>query len=107
MSLDVYLSIMAPTVCYDSNITHNLTKMADAAGIYKYLWRPDEIGVTHAKQLIHPLTVGLAKLRSEPEKFLPFNPVNGWGDYNNLVAFVENYLAACVANPDAIVSVSR
>ncbi len=25
---------------YDSNITHNLCAMAEAAGIYKHLWRP-------------------------------------------------------------------
>lgn len=30
---------------YHANITHNLGKMAEAAGIYHALWRPDEIGI--------------------------------------------------------------
>lgn len=33
---------------YDANITHNLNRMADEAGIYEHVWRPEEIGVTTA-----------------------------------------------------------
>ena len=29
--------------------------MADEAGIYKYLWSPEEIGITKAEQFIEPL----------------------------------------------------
>lgn len=92
---------------YQRNITHNLNKMADAAGIYEHLWRPDEIGVTRAAQLIGPLTDGLGRLRADPGKFQEFNPPNKWGDYGGLVAFVADYLEACRANPDAQVRVSR
>jgi hypothetical protein len=92
---------------YDANITHNLNKMADAAGVYKELWRPDEIGVTQAKQLIEPLRAGLGLLRSDRHRFEQFNPSNGWGDYDGLVSFVAGYLAACEENPDANVRVSR
>ena len=92
---------------YSANITHNLGRMAGAADIYEYLWRPDEIGVTHAKQLITPLRNGLARLKSEPAKFAPFNPSNGWGNYDGLVRFVEQYLAACEAHPEATVRVWR
>ena len=97
----------ADTCVYDSNITHNLNKMADAAGIYKQLWRPEEIGITHARQLIEPLTAGLDRLKSDPECFRTFNPPNGWGDYDGLVRFVSNYLAACKAFPESTVRVSR
>lgn len=119
MSLDIYLEgptralsgsgifIRENGPAYKANITHNLGKMADAAGIYEHLWRPDEIGVTHAEQLIHPLTVGLAKLRAEPDKFKALNPPNGWGDYDGLVGFVAGYLAACQAHPAATVRVWR
>ena len=92
---------------YWSNITHNLGNMANEAGIYKHLWRPDEIGIEKAKQLIEPLTNGLALLQSEPERFKEFNPSNGWGDYYGLVQFVANYLGACRKFPEAIVRVSR
>ena len=107
MSLDVTLTAIRATVVYDSNITHNLNKMADAAGIYKHLWRPDEIGITTAEQLIAPLTAGLALLKSDPERFEAFNSPNGWGLYEHFVPFVEGYLRACEANPDATVEVSR
>lgn len=92
---------------YTANITHNLNKMADEAGIYEYLWRPDEIGVKKAEQLTSPLRMGLALLKSDPDRFKAFNPSNGWGDYEGLVSFVEEYLAACEENPDAEVSVWR
>lgn len=92
---------------YDSNITHNLTAMASAAGIYKHLWRPEEIGITTAVQLIEPLREGLAKLKADPQKYETFNAPNGWGMYEHFVPFVEQYLAACEEYPDASVSVSR
>lgn len=107
MSLDVYLTVTRPVEVYWRNITHNLNKMADAAGIYNHLWRPDEIEFTKAGQLIEPLTAGLALLRSEPDRFKAFNPPNGWGDYDGLVSFVEEYLAACRETPEADIHVSR
>ena len=107
MSLDVTLYAMRRVAVHDANITHNLNQMADMAGIYKHLWRPDEIGITKAAQLIEPLRAGLTRLRSEPHFFQRFNPANGWGDYDGLVRFVEQYLAACEAEPNADVEVSR
>lgn len=54
MSLDVTLTDPSGTVLYEANITHNLNKMAAEAGIYECLWRPDEHGITHARQIIDP-----------------------------------------------------
>lgn len=107
MSLDVSLIVRKPCEVFEANITHNLNKMADAAGIYQHLWRPEEIGVTEAHQLIEPLRAGLARMRAEPEKFRAFNAENGWGKYENLVAFTEKYLAACIENPEAQVRACR
>ena len=107
MSLDVYLTATRPVEVYESNITHNLNKMAMEAGIYEALWRPEEIGITHAEQLIEPLTEGLAKLKADPDHYQKFNSPNGWGMYEHFVPFVEDYLNACKENPDAEVNVSR
>lgn len=96
-----------PTEVYSANITHNLNAMAEAAGIYQHLWRPEEIGITNAAQLIEPLERGLAALRADPAKFQAFNAKNGWGLYEHLVAFVEEYIAACRDNPDAEVRARR
>ena len=95
------------TLVYSGNITHNLNKMAEKAGIYDYLWRPDENGISRASELIEPLARGLAKLTADPEAFKRHNPPNGWGDYHGLVAFVAEYLDACIRFPDASVSVWR
>lgn len=92
---------------YSANITHNLNKMATEAGIYKELWRPEEVGITKAKQLIVLLHIGLELLKSDPSRFKAFNPKNGWGAYEGLVAFVHDYLEACVKYPSADVSVWR
>lgn len=92
---------------YSANITHNLNKMADEAGIYKALWRPEEIGVTKAEQLIPLLRDGLALLKSDAARFKAFNPSNGWGTYEGLRQFVADYLVACEEYPSAEVSVSR
>lgn len=92
---------------YSANITHNLGGMAAEAGIYDALWRPDEIGITKAAQLIEPLRAGVALLKSDPPRFEKHNAANGWGLYEHFVPFVEAYLHACEENPDAFVSVSR
>lgn len=95
------------TRVYSANITHNLNTMAKKAGIYKHLWRPDEINIEWAYQLIEPLRLGLVKLLNDPDYYKQFNPENGWGDYNGLVTFVKDYLNACKLNPNAKVSVCR
>lgn len=107
MSLDIYLEELRPSQVFTLNMTHNLGAMAREAGIYQHLWRPEEIGITKASQLIEPLTVALALLRSDPPRFEEFSPPNGWGKYEYLVDDVAKYLAACIENPEAEIRVSR
>lgn len=107
MSLDVSLLVVKPCEVYSRNITHNLNSMADAAGMYMHLWRPEEIGITKASELIEPLTAGLKLLRSDPDKFRAFDAPNGWGRYEDLVEFVADYLEACKEHPDAAVHACR
>lgn len=95
------------TYVYSANITHNLGKMADAAGIYQALWRPEEINIETADQLIDLLTKGLELLKSSPEKFKVYDSPNGWGKYEHFVPFVEEYLEACKKYPQATIHVSR
>jgi hypothetical protein len=107
MSLDVFLTAKREVEVHSGNITHNLAPMAEEAGIYKHLWRPEEIGITTAQQLIEPLSKGLALLKSDPERFRALTPENGWGSYDGLVEFVQRYLTACAIDPDAKVEASR
>jgi len=92
---------------YRANITHNLNRMAQEAGLYEALWRPEEVGITTAQQLIAPLTAGLERLEADPAYFMTFNPANGWGSYEILLKFIQEYLFACQDYPEAEVSVSR
>lgn len=92
---------------FAANITHNLGTMADAAGIYMHLWRPDEIGITKASQLIEPLRAGLKRMEDDPDRFVALNPKNGWGSYKGFLPWIRNYIVACEANPNADVNVSR
>jgi len=113
MSLDVTLSRKPCPECghslegYSSNITHNLGKMARSAGIYEHLWRPEEIGITKASQLIKPLRAGIVRMLTNPSKFKLDSDPAGWGTYEQFLPWVEQYLAACERMPDADVSVSR
>ena len=107
MSLDVHLRKTMPCDVYSANVTHNLAPMAKEAGIYYHLWRPDEIGVTKASELIEPLREGLERLRSDPDKYRSMNPENGWGSYDNFLPWIERYIEACVENPEAEVEVCR
>jgi hypothetical protein len=106
MSLDVDLMLDSESV-FSYNITHNLNKMASEAGIYKCLWRPEEIEIKTAKQLIPKLEEGLINLKDNKESLEKFNPPNGWGTYDGLVTFVEKYLKACKMFPEAEVRASR
>lgn len=94
-----------PEYVYESNITHNVAAMAKLAGVYDCCWRPNESGLTKAKDLIEPLTVGLRALEADPGRFKRLNPENGWGNYDGLVEFVREYLEACVRYPEADVRV--
>jgi len=80
--------------------------MAKEAGIYQHLWRPKDVDISTADQLIEPLKEGLSKLKADPDRYKKFNSPNGWGMYEHFVPFVEEYLRACEANPDATIEVS-
>lgn len=115
MSLDVCLFFDVDTghdepekhIVYEANYTHNCGKLAAEAGCYGCVWRPDEHGITHAKQIIEPLRAGIAEMVRSPQKYRPIQPRNGWGDYDSFVKWLQEYLQACEKHPNARVEVSR
>jgi hypothetical protein len=113
MSLDVYLDMPKCPNCgrggtlYNANITHNLAEMATAAGIYRWLWRPEELGVKTAQELIEPLARAIHDMKSEPDFYKKHDSPNGWGTYDDFVPWLEKYLQACELYPESLVSVSR
>lgn len=103
MSLDVYVG----KGLFEANITHNLNVMAEKAGIYREVWRPEECGIVKARQLIEPLSKGIERLNANPAKFRKYEPENKWGTYDIFVPWLERYLAACKRHPGAKIRVSR
>lgn len=88
-------------------MTHNMVPMAEWAGIYVAIWRPEEIGIAFAGGLAPLLEAGLYRLEYHSEEARKLNPSNGWGDYEGFVKFVRGYLEACRRHPGATVEVSR
>jgi hypothetical protein len=114
------------TQVFHLNITHNLVKMAEAAGLYEAMWRPyklmqgyhesdnyeaeslfEENQVIEAKMLIPFLKTGIAKLLAKPSDFTIFEPNNGWGTFIQLVNTAKDYLEACEKYLEAQVITSR
>ena len=86
---------------WHGNITHNMTDMAghvpvDGPGLtlYDLLWHPEENGFLEAgssgyrDRVLH----GYLYLRGHRESLVQFNPGNGWGDYDLLLGFTEDFL---------------
>jgi hypothetical protein len=112
---------------YTDNITHNLGKMADAAGLYEALWRPyrlkegynipendyqaeykfEEDNPVKAHEIIEIIEKGLADMIARPVYYKTFNSSNGWGIYKHFIPFIEKYLEALKEYPEAFVECSR
>lgn len=124
MSLDIYLigkerQVVCTCACghqhakierevfYKANITHNLNETAMEAGIYEACWRPDEIGITKARDIIPILKKGYEDMKARPAYYRQFDSPNGCGTYEDFLPWVEAYLDACKKYPDAIIEVSR
>ena len=106
MSLDVTLELGGKEV-YTANITHNLNEMAESAFIYKHLWRPEELGITKAGDLVGPLCDGLKMLVTNRDEMEKYNPPNKWGSYEGLCKFVFSYALACSKFPTSNIRISR
>jgi hypothetical protein len=107
MSLDVYLNDNTGRELFAADITHNLAGMAQEAGVYEVLWRPEANDIVLAVQLIEPLRRAITELVTRPSHYKQFNASNNWGRLENFLLFCVEYLEACVAHPEATVQVSR
>jgi hypothetical protein len=118
MSLDIWLEhepcphCRRADVIWVGNITHNLSKMATAAGLHTALWRPETFVGANAYprgwNVFPALLKGQEWLQKNPAEAIKHNPPNGWGSYETLVEFVSDYIYALSDdNEGAIIKVSR
>lgn len=112
---------------YSGNITHNLGKMAEEAGLYKALWRPYQLkegynipeddhhaeykyeveNPVRAHEIISIIEKGLEDMIARPAHYKTFDSPNGWGLYKHFVPFIENYLEALKKYPESFVECDR
>ena len=92
---------------YSCHITHNLNKMAKEAGIYGIVWRPEELGIEYAGQIVEGLDRGILELKSHRTKYIKHDNPNGWGTYDGFVPWLEKLLDACKRYPKARVYACR
>ena len=102
---------------WHGNITHNMNEMASKVPIegtdltlYDLLWRPEEhdfvtAGAPYYREY---MLKGFLYLRTHKEELLPLNPDNGWGNYDQLLAFTLDYLQhLIIADDDFDIYASR
>jgi hypothetical protein len=89
---------------YRDSITHNHWKMVDNASLYRAIWRPEELQITKAAQLIPILEQGLKHIEEHQDELCKLGTAN---DHTEVWSFVRAYLKACREHPDADIRVSR
>lgn len=112
MSLDIWLSIDVDTggkephniTLFDANYTHNVVPMWKKAGCYDALYMSDG---KLAGNVLPELEAGLAAMKADPEGFKQLNPLNGWGNYDSALKFLEEFTEACRAHPKTTIGVSK
>jgi hypothetical protein len=109
MSLDIYLykNKDCEQPIYDANITHNLGRMAKEAGFYQALWRPEEIGIEKAKDLIPYIRNGINKMIEDPDYYKQFDSPNGWGLYDNFLPWLIKLFHELKRYPESYIYSSR
>lgn len=94
---------------WHGNITHNMNKMASEVPIegtkltlYDLLWRPDEhdFATAGSSSYREYMLKGYLYLRTYKEELLPLNPDNGWGNYDQLLAFTLDFLQHLITADD-------
>lgn len=87
------------------NIGNDFSPLAKKAGIYTHIWKPEELEIANAKDLIEPLSEGLKKLKENPMEYTKLGLEGGFVPWRGFVIFVEEYLKACVEWPKAKIEV--
>lgn len=105
MSYDVYLEVTDKGVTedvFERNHTSNTARMWRAAGcdLAEYDGKP-------ASELGPAIARAIAAIVTEPAKYQPMEPSNGWGTLRSTLHFLMAIWEACADWPDATVRVSR
>lgn len=84
------------------NYTHNTNRMLRAVGID---W--DHLRGKPLAAVCEVMTLGINRLKQQPETFRAWNPPNGWGDYDSLIEVLTRIVTAFERHPKAVLGVSQ
>jgi hypothetical protein len=102
MSIDFSLVVVKETSVFDTNMTHNVSKMWREAGCYDAIYMSEGM---LAKELIPFLKRGYEDMKNNPVRYKTLDADNGWGTYDQALPWLESVLLACKENPEAKVQV--
>lgn len=112
MSLDIYIGLPVDTGSSEKqwfeagsfNITHNVSRMWDKAGVYEclYNWHGRK-----AEELIEPLSNAIQDMLIKPREYETLNPKNGWGDFIGAKEFLRKVVDCCSEHPKCIIHISK
>lgn len=88
------------------NITNNLQNMAISIGVYDAIWEPKEPDMK-AKEIIEPLSLGLARLNRRHRLLRKYEDPNGWGTIESFKKTITDYLEACIKYPESKIETTR
>lgn len=101
MSYDVALRCAhCGSYTLDVNMTSNLAAMWTRAGALLAEWDGRK-----AREILPGLQRAIDDLLERPEEYTTLQAKNGWGTYENCVAFLSKIRDACARNPKAILEV--
>ncbi len=118
MSLDIYFQD-PETEDYleidgDTNITHNLNKIAQELCFYEILWRPETtVGLFKnpskilASEILPYYREALDIVLKEGDSVKHLLPSNGWGTLDCFNRVLTSCINACIKYPDSIIVISR
>ena len=102
---------------WHGNISHNMGRMASKVPIegseltqFDLMWQPDEHGIvkTGSSGYRNNVLKEFLYMRGNREDLSLLNPENGWGDYDQLLEFTEDYILHLIrAEDDFKIEASR
>lgn len=104
MSLDFSLVRRMPTEIAHANITHNMTNLWEALGIYEQLYNSHG---KYANEVYNDLRRALDVLLSDPEYFKKYDSPNGWGTVDAAIRFLTEITEACKEYPYSYIDIDK
>jgi hypothetical protein len=94
---------------FNINITHNLNAIANKAGVYDCLWRPEEFNIRKASDIQEKVHSAIVELEENGDAYayIELTPKNKWGTIDGFIKQLKLIYKACVEYPNAKLSAHR